>query len=463
MAADPNPPSVPGSISSVTVTGGSAVSPQETQVTADGSSSATVTITLADQFGNAATDQAIVLQPIEPQQPTPSENFKHVVVSPVDPPTAGSACSQGPSSQIPGVSCTDGGGTTQFTITDTLAQSVSFEITDLTDGYVLPNLYLPTDVPNIPIVDFLPGPVSPAMSTVSVDGGTTANVLADGTHQATIDVTLVDSELNPENNRQVSVAGCAGTNSTITPTTPPAEAATLNRQGCPIPPAGTTDCDGNAYFTVSDTNVEAVTYTATDVSDAVTLTDPSQQPVVSFITGSVSATDSTVSVSPSTVVGDGQGVATVTVTALDDGNHTLDGETVTLDTSAWPSITAVPPTATTNASGVATFAVRSSSPIGLVSLPVSIGSTPLLASAGITFTNPPDPAHTTVSATPPSPEATGSPNVTVTASVEDASGTAIPGLSLELLGARSPGPRRRRRPTRAAWPPLPSERCCLAR
>lgn len=439
VAADPNPPSEPGSESSVTVTGGNYVSAQETQVTADGTSAATVTIKLRDQFGNADADQAIVLQPTEPAQPAPSENFKKVVITPDDPPTPDSACSQGPSSQIPGVSCTDGSGTTQFTITDTIAQSASFEITDLTDGYVLPNEYFPADSPNVPIVDFLPGLTSSSNSTVSVDGAESADVLANGSAAATINVTLVDAEGNAEIGKVVSVAGNSGTSSTITAVSPPSSETTeLNLEGCPIPAAGTTDCNGNAYFSVSDSNVETVTYTATDETDGLSLTNSSQQPVVSFITGSVSATNSTVSASPPTIVGDGQGVTTVTVTAVDGGNHALDGETVSLNTSSWPSITVVPPSATTNASGVATFQVRSSSPLGSISVPVTIGSTLLSSTANITFTNAPDPANTTVTATSTSPEATGSPDDTIIVTVEDSNLTGIAGLSVELLAGSTP-------------------------
>jgi hypothetical protein len=197
VAADPNPPSVPGSASSVSVTGGSPSSSVQTTVTADGSSSATITVTLADVYGNPAINQAVVIQPIEPAPPAASENFKHVVITPLDPAVPGDACSQGPSSQIPDVSCTDSNGTTSFTVSDTVAQSVSFEITDLTDGDVLPYLYLPTDVPNIPVVNFTAGAVSTSASTVSVDGGQTADVLANGAAQATVDVTLLDAEGNP--------------------------------------------------------------------------------------------------------------------------------------------------------------------------------------------------------------------------------------------------------------------------
>ncbi|MGO9557484.1 MAG: beta strand repeat-containing protein [Acidimicrobiales bacterium] len=439
VAADPNPPSVSGSDSSVSVTGGAYVSAQETQVTADGTSAATVTITLADQFGNADSNQAIVLQPTEPNPPAPTENFKKIVISPVDPPTPDSACDQGPSSQIPGISCTDDSGTTQFTITDTVAQSASFEITDLTDGYVLPNEYFPADVPNVPIVDFLPGLTSQSTSTVSVDGAESANVLANGTSAATINVNLVDAEGNAEIGKVVSVAGSAGTNSTITAITPPpSETNLLNAESCPIPAAGTTDCNGNAYFSVTDSNVETVTYIATDETDTLSLTNPGQEPVVSFITGAVSATNSTVSASPPTIVGDGQGVTTVTVTAMDGGNHALDGETVSLNTLSEPDITVVPPSATTNASGVATFQVRSAQPLGLVNIPVTIGLTLLSSTANITFTNPPDPANTTVTASPPNPEATNSPDEVVTATVEDSTGTGIAGLSVELLAGSTP-------------------------
>jgi hypothetical protein len=180
----------------------------------------------------------------------------------------------------------------------------------------------------------------------------------------------------------------------------------------------------------------------------VTLSGPGQQPVVSFVTGSVSAGSSTVTASPATVVGDGQGLSTVTATVLDGGGHALDGETVTLDVpDNDSSITVVPQSATSNASGVATFQVRSSSPIGAVALPVSVGTTTLTATADIDFVNPPDLANSTVTASADSPdangrpEATGAPDVTVSVTVNDAGDAPVQGLSLELLGGAVPSTR----------------------
>ena len=436
VAADPSPPSVQGSGSSVSVTGGGYVNQQETTVTANGSTAATVTITLQDQFGNAVTNQAIDLQPIQPSPPAPSEDFKGVVITPGEPPAPGSLCDQGPSSQIPGVSCTDGSGTTTFTITDTHAQVVAFQITDLTDGFTMPTLYSGDNV-NIPVVEFLPGPTSAATSSVSVDFGQSATVLANGTAQATVQVTLLDAEGNPEVGKVVTLAGTPGTNSVITPAITSSQQQALTTEGCSTPAAGTTDCNGNAYFTVSDANVETVTYTATDTTDGLTLTGANQQPVVSFVTGAVSATNSTVSASPSTVVGDGQGVSAVTVHVEDGGQHPLAGEPVTLDTSRWSTVTVIPLSTTTQANGDITFDVRSSSPIGTIDIPVSVDGTTLVASAQVTFTNAPDLSNTTVSAAPANPEATGSGDETVSVTVKDSSGNPIPGLTLGLAAQGS--------------------------
>ncbi len=436
VAADPSPPSVQGSGSSVSVTGGTYVNQQETAVTANGSTTATVTITLQDQFGNPVTNQAIVLQPIQPSPPALSEDLKGVVISPGDPPTPGSLCDQGPSSQIPGVSCTNSNGTTTFTVSDTRAQVVAFQITDLTDGFTMPTLYSGDNV-NIPVVQFLPGPTSAATSSVSVDFGQSATVLANGSAQATVQVTLLDAEGNPEVGKAVTLAGSPGTASVITPVITPSQTQVLKAESCTAPAPGTTDCNGNAYFTVQDANVETVTYTATDTTDGLTLTGANQQPVVSFVTGAVSATNSTVSASPPTVVGDGQGVSAVTVHVEDGGQHPLAGEPVTLDTSSWPSVTVVPLSTTTQANGDITFDVRSSSPIGTIDIPVSVAGTPLVADAQVTFTNPPDLSNTTVSAGPANPEATGSGDETVSVTVKDSSGNPIPGLSLGLVAQGS--------------------------
>ena len=75
-------------------------------------------------------------------------------------------------------------------------------------------------------------------------------------------------------------------------------------------------------------------------------------------TGAVSTTTSTVAADPTTVRNDGSEPSTITVTVRDAGGNALSGETVTLDDDGADSVIA-PASTTTNASGVATFGVTS--------------------------------------------------------------------------------------------------------
>lgn len=369
---------------------------------------ATVTVTLADQFGNYDADRAVELTPIQPSSGS-TLDFKGLTITPYDPPTNTSPvtdCDQGPAADLPGVSCTDENGVTSFVVSDTRSQTVSFQIVDVTDGFTMPTTDLPPeDVPNIPIVTFNTGPVDPANSTVSVDGGTTAYVPANGTSYGTVTVTLRDQFGNPEPGVAVSLAGSTGgpvsvtaasgdgsvityladntfnagetvtvsgltiysggslnvANATITSASPtqftvassvvgvasgtgtatPGEhdvVTGVDESTCnPLPTAGETDCNGQTWFEVSDSFLESVSYTASEDGTAI---PQAGQPVVNFVTGAVSYANSSVSVAPQTIVGNGRGTTTVTVTLKDDGGHPLDGIVVSPDTSDSATITA---------------------------------------------------------------------------------------------------------------------------
>jgi hypothetical protein len=425
-AATPNPPSGGGSYMSSVNVYPSSGQQQSTTITVD--QSATVMVTLQDQFGNDELDNAVALVPIlSANQAT--NDFKDVGVEPDTPPggydyTSGTdfACDQGPASEVPGASCTNDFGQTSFTITDTKTQTVTFEITDLTDGYTFPYTDLPPmDQANIPVVTFTAGPTSPATSTVNVNGGSSANVLADGTTQATINVSLRDDKGNPEPSKMVYLEP-SNANSTI------------------LPISGVTNAAGNTSFQVSSSILGSVQYTAYDETDSLNLNDTAQTVTVNFVTGSVSSTLSTVQVAPATVVGDGQGASTVTVTVVDEGSHPLAGETVALDSSSYPNLTVVPPAVISDSNGEATFTVRSTSPEN-VALPVDVGATSpttLANKADIKFTG--APKFTSITAAPTGvtendgqPEATGSADENVTVSLADGSDTGIDGLTIELV------------------------------
>ena len=123
--------------------------------------------------------------------------------------------------------------------------------------------------------------------------------MADGTTTATITVTLLDANNNPVSGKTVTLAQGSGS-STISAA------------------SGASNASGVVTFTVKDTKVEAVTYTATDTTDSLPITQTTQ---VTFTAGAVSAAKSTVSASPASVVADGTTTSTITVTLLDANNN----------------------------------------------------------------------------------------------------------------------------------------------
>ncbi|RKP43937.1 hypothetical protein D7Z26_27045 [Cohnella endophytica] len=118
---------------------------------------------------------------------------------------------------------------------------------------------------------------------------------------------------------------------------------------------GTTDASGVATFTVKSTKAEAVAYTAAVTADSVTVT---QTASVTFVPGAVSASVSTITASKATVAADGTDSSVVTVTLKDANSNPVSGKVVSLTQGTGGS--AITTTqGTTNASGVATFTVKS--------------------------------------------------------------------------------------------------------
>ncbi len=424
-----------------------------------GEREANISITLYDQFGNPVADQAVLLEPIPPAPPQSEELGTNIATSWLQGGTS-NACLQGEPIQLTGEGCTNESGQVTFVVSDALAQTVQFEVDDATDGVTFPTSSS-ADAVNIPIVQFLTGPTSTTRSTVLVDGSSSATVLADGS-TATVTATLTDDNGNPEVGKTVCLQPqpTVGTHSTISGTT----SVSTN---CAGGEESITDSDGHAKFSISDTTVESVTYGATDVTDGIIFGAAQQLVSVSFVEGTVSTSNSTVCVeqvttcdTSATVVGDGQGAATVTVTVRDDGDHLLDGETVALSTPSWPTVTVVPADAVTNSSGTATFTVRSSSPLaGSVAIPVVVSSfadpagVTLAAAATLDFVRSPSTSNSSVTATfvptdsttcatgstqnCPEVGVTGGPDVIVSADVLDGSQSPAPiaGLVLSLVAS----------------------------
>jgi hypothetical protein len=189
----------------------SAVAANPTAVAADGKTAATVSVTLDDHFGNAVAGKTVSL-------------------------LQGS----GSSKITPATAMTNSSGVATFAVTDTTNEDVTYEAVDQDDGDLL--------ISQTATVAFgTPPPVLP-VSSDSVIVADSSSVPADGSSTGTVTVLLYDANGLPVTGRTVALTASGGS-SKITPAT------------------ATTDDNGAATFTVTDTTVENVTYTGTDTSD----------------------------------------------------------------------------------------------------------------------------------------------------------------------------------------------------
>lgn len=182
-------------------------------VRADGTSSATITVTLLDGSGAPVAGHGVSLA------------------------QTGSSVIGAPS----GVS--DANGQVTFSMTSTTPETVTYTATDLPTGLTLAQTAEVTFIP----------PVDAGRSSVTANLGV---VLADGTSNATITVTLLDAV-------GVPVAG---------------HGVRLAQTGTSVisAPSGLSDANGQVTFTVTHTKSEAVTYTATDVPTGLTIAQTAQ-------------------------------------------------------------------------------------------------------------------------------------------------------------------------------------------
>ena len=214
-------------------------------------------------------------------------------------------------------------------------------------------------------VTFTAGAVNAGTSTVVA---APATVPADGTATSTVTVTLLDSNSNPLEGKTVTLASSRLTDDAVSPT------------------SGSSDASGVVTFTVTSATPGDSVFTATGDSVALSTT-----PGVTFT--AVSAANSTVTASPPTVVADGSATSTITVTLKDASGNPFAGKAVSLAHTSGPGspvITTV--SATTDASGVATFTVTSTT-VGecIFTATDDTDSLVITQTATVTFAQPPAP------------------------------------------------------------------------
>ena len=346
-----------------------------TSVVADGSTTSTITVTLFDSLNHPVSGKTVTL----------AQGTGHSTISPLS-------------------ATTNASGIATFTVKNTKAETDTYTATDSTDSITITQTAQ---------VTFTAGAVSPSVSTVSANP---TLVPADGATSSTITVTLLDANSNPISGKAVSLSAGSG-GSIIT---------TLS---------GTTNASGQATFSVKDTVVEAVTYSGKDTTDAISI---AQTASVNFTVGPVSATTSTVSASPTTVVADGVTTSTVTVTLLDASSRPVSGKTVTLSAGSGSStITTV--NGTTNANGQATFTVKDTKAETVAYTGKdTTDSVTVTQTAQVTFTaGTPTAGNSTVTANPTSITADGSTTSTITVTLEDAHNNPVSGKTVTLQGTGS--------------------------
>ena len=188
---------------------------------------------------------------------------------------------------------------------------------------------------------------APTITSTSATNSTVVasptTVVADGANTATVTVTLKDTNGNPVT---------AGKSVTLSQGTGHSTIAVNGSTGSTT----TSNGSGQAIFTVSDNDAESVTYTATDTTDDVTV---SQTPSVTFSAPTASAANSSISATNSSVPQSGS--TTITVTLMDQGvlPQPIAGKLISLSQGAGSSSITPASTgsATTSAQGKATFTV----------------------------------------------------------------------------------------------------------
>ena len=281
----------------------STVTASPTTVACDGVTTSTITVTLKGAGNAAAWGKTVTL-----------------------------ASNRGASDTIsPATGISNNSGVVTFSVKSTTAGPAVFTATDVTDS----NLVI---APATASVTFAATAVSAANSTVTASPST---VVANGIATSTVTVTLKNVGNAAVAGKTVTLASSRGASDTISPA------------------SGVSNASGVVTFTVKSNTLGAAVLTASDTSDSLVV---AQTATVTFIAGTGSAANSTVTATPASVMADGATTATVTVTLKDSTNNPVAGKTVTLASSRGASDTISPASGTSNGSGVVTFSVKSTTP-----------------------------------------------------------------------------------------------------
>lgn len=212
--------------------------------------------------------------------------------------------------------------------------------------------------------------VSASQSTLSASP---TSVAADGSSVSVVTATVKNAAGSPLAGKIVSLSSSRGASDTI------------------LSMGSTTGVDGKAYFQVRSTTAGSAIFTA--IADGVTIT---QTAAVTFTAtaptlGPVSASRSSVSASPTSVVANDSDYSNVVVTVRDASDNLLSGKTVILlSNRSSDTVASLPGGSTTNSSGQATFQVRSNT-AGTSTFTATADGTAVTQTATVSFTAPTTP------------------------------------------------------------------------
>jgi hypothetical protein len=355
-------------------------------VAADGVNVARITVTLKDTANNPVTSGKSV---------TLSQGSGHSTIEVNGTPGA--------------TATTDGSGQAVFTVSDTTVEPVTYTATDTTDSVTVTQTAGVTFA--APTASATNSSISALSTSVPLNGSTT------------VTVTLNDQGAIPQPIAGKVIALTQGSGSSL------------------IVPASTgsatTNAQGQAVFTVSDSTAETVTYSATDTTDATPLTGKNVS--VTFGTLTVSASQSTVTTSTPIVATATSGVAqingTVNVTLL-DGTSPVAGKTVTLSASS-PTAMITPSSQVAGVSGDASFSVTDASAetVTFSAVDSTDNNLAISATTQITFEVPAaSPSKSTMTVSPSTLVADGTTSAALTVTINDQFGDPLGGKTVTVAG-----------------------------
>jgi kumamolisin len=246
-------------------------------------------------------------------------------------------------------------------------------------GLGSPNL----DVLQLMLNSAVAGTPDAGVSDIQLDVGTPEypaipGVYADGTSSLAVVVTMRDTNGNSVSGKSVTLAANGGSNAQITPSN-----------------AVTNVANGSAAFSVTDTTAENLTFTATDTTDGIQVT---QQLGATFEVPPASA--ASIAAAPPSVNNDGKSQSTITITLKDSLGRATPGKLINL-LQTGHAVIAGPSPQVTDANGNIQFFATDvvSETVTFTAVDVTDANSPVPGSASTNFTG--SPSNTCGSGLPP--------------------------------------------------------------